>query len=103
MPSSDVPKPSWISFKHIDKIVHLGMYFFLTFILIFDTIRAGTVYTRSKVLLFSALFALLYGVFIEIFQGVFTASRSADGFDAVFNTLGITLAVTLIILIKIFK
>jgi VanZ family protein len=100
IPASEVQKVSWISIPNFDKLIHLGMYFSFTFILIFDSFRARADYSLRKIYVLSALTALIYGGLLEIIQGTLTKSRSADIFDFLFNTLGAVLAVVIWMIFK---
>lgn len=69
---------------HLDKIVHIGMYFTLTFILIIEN---GN---KNEVKL--TLLTVLFGGVMELSQLFFTTYRSGDYLDLLSNTLGSLLA-----------
>jgi VanZ family protein len=100
IPASEVQKVSWISIPNFDKLIHLGMYFCFTSVLIFDTFRARVDFSVLKIYVISALTALIYGGLLEIIQGALTKSRSADIFDFLCNTTGALLAVALWMIFK---
>ena len=95
IPANEVQKVTWFTFPNFDKLVHMGMYFCFSFVLIFDILKTKSDFSSAKIYLLSALTALIYGGLLEIVQGTLTKTRSADIFDFLFNAVGILLAVTL--------
>jgi len=81
LPADDLPP---IALPHIDKLEHLLGYFALSAgaVMLFATRRAQAE---------AALGLIGLGVAIELAQAALTATRSADGFDALANTLGVLL------------
>lgn len=75
---------------HLDKLVHAGMYFVFTFLLVIEN-REKLVSPLRYLILASIPF--LFGSIIEILQSVLTDIRSGDLFDAMFNVAGIGLAI----------
>jgi VanZ family protein len=100
IPASEVQKVTFFYIPNFDKLVHLGMYFCFSFVLIFDTSKANAGFSNKKIYLISAITALIYGGSLEIVQGAFTASRSADIFDFLFNAAGVLLAVLLWLIMR---
>lgn len=95
-----VQKVSWFQFPNFDKLIHLGMYFSFSFVLILDLFKAKPEFSTSKIYFISALIALIYGGLLEILQETFTKTRSADIFDFLFNVIGVILAVGLWVVLK---
>jgi len=93
IPASEVKKVEFFHIPNFDKLVHLGMYFCFSFVLIFDSLKARPKNSKVKIYLFSALTAIIYGGTLEIVQGTLTTSRSADIFDFLFNSTGVAMAV----------
>jgi VanZ family protein len=79
-----------LGIPHIDKLVHLSMYFGLMMVLLFEN-RSEIKSTRS--LFVFAIIPLIFGTLIEFFQSWLTETRSGDIFDGIFNLCGILLAV----------
>jgi len=73
------------------------MYFGFMSVIIFETFIIGK--KRYSLLALSAI-PFFCGIAMEILQGLLTTTRSADIYDAIFNTLGILLAVALWLIIK---
>ncbi|RLD75344.1 MAG: hypothetical protein DRJ10_15445 [Bacteroidetes bacterium] len=71
-----------IIIPHFDKIVHLGLYTILSFLLLFENKKSNPIYIRL-------LFAIFYGILMELFQHFFTNYRSMEIFDIVANTCGV--------------
>lgn len=80
--TSNESLPRFQVFEHFDKVVHFCMYFGQSFLLV-------PVLSKLKFkYLFSISIAIAFGMLMELVQGVFTENRSADGFDALANSLG---------------
>ena len=78
MPSDDIPDPHW-NIPHLDKVVHFGMYFVLSILLIFP-LEEYSCLKQSRIYLIAILVALIYGGGIEILQANFF-NRSGDVWD----------------------
>lgn len=100
IPASEVQKVSFLNLPNLDKLVHLGMYFSFSFVLIYDTFKSRTNLSTFKIYLISAITGLIYGGLLEIAQTTLTKSRSGDFFDFLFNSIGILMAILLWIVIK---
>jgi VanZ family protein len=87
-------------FKHLDKVVHMCMYFGLMIVLLYEN-RSELKYNRSLFLL--AIIPFSYGSLIELLQSWLTATRKGDLFDAIFNLIGIFLALFIWSLLKRFS
>ncbi len=103
LPSNEVEKITWFDVPNFDKLVHLGMYFSLTFVLIFDMIRAKPEVAYARIILLAAILAVFYGGSLEILQATLTNSRSGDFADLAFNAVGVLLAVLVWGALKKFK
>lgn len=79
MPSRSVPE---IEIKHLDKLVHIAMYFVLTI----SYVLSFREYDKPVIMAFSGAF--LVGVLTEVMQYKFTSSRFFDFFDIIANTAG---------------
>lgn len=75
---------------HLDKLVHLGMYFILMMALIFENRHLLTTWKKYFIL---SLYPVLFGIAIEFLQSWLTRTRTGDFFDACFNVLGVILAI----------
>ncbi|WP_379812223.1 VanZ family protein [Flavobacterium chuncheonense] len=73
-----------LAFKNTDKVVHALFYFFFTFF----WSRA----CKNKKVILIMLLAVLYGIVIEVLQTTITATREADFYDVLANSLGAFLA-----------
>ena len=88
-PSSKLPKVPL--FPHVDKVIHICMYFVLTLFLVrpFQTTGARFPY------FYSVLTCAIVGGMLEICQAVFTTSRSGSWLDEVANISGAILGALL--------
>ncbi len=75
--------------KHIDKVVHICMYFGLMIMLLFEN-RLTLKNNRSMILI--GIFPLAYGILMELLQTWFTTTRTGDIVDALFDLVGILTA-----------
>ena len=79
-----VPPPPMELPRHGDKVEHLLAYALLA-------AAAVQVWRPGRPLLLAGLGLVLMGVLLEFAQGALTATRQADPFDALANTLGVAL------------
>lgn len=89
LPAKDFPFDSVYKIPHIDKFVHITMYGSLGFVALMEcrcTNRCLGLYT---LVLSGILFASLL---IEIVQATLIASRGAEWFDLLANSLGLSAA-----------
>ena len=80
MPSDDIPDPHW-NIPHLDKVVHFGMYFVLSILLIFP-LEEYSCLKLSRIYLIAILEELkyckpifsteagMYGIWSQMFQAV---------------------------------
>jgi VanZ family protein len=86
-----------IIIPNFDKIVHFGMYFGLTSVLIFENRK--TVKSDGN-LFFLSLIPFFYGIILEIMQSVFTSTRTGSIFDVLADSAGIVVSILLWLWIK---
>lgn len=82
-------KVNVLGLKHLDKAVHMFMYFGLMIVLLYEN-RSALKSTSSIFIL--AIIPLTYGTLIEFLQSWLTITRKGDFFDDFFNLIGIFLA-----------
>ena len=95
--STDLDELKFFHFPHIDKAVHFCMYFGFMSVLIFETYIIGK---KKHPVFILALIPFFLGIIMELFQGAFTTTRSADIYDAIFNTSGILFSIAFWLIIK---
>jgi VanZ family protein len=93
LPGDEVNKLNWFDLAGIDKIVHSGMYFILTLIMMYESFKYRSIKNKSKFYLFSGLTVCSYSAAIELIQLLFTDSRKAEIADLFFNILGILVSI----------
>lgn len=87
-------------FKHFDKVVHLLMYFTLTFIFAIENFISSN-YKINKLKFFAVItISFIVGVGMELAQSYLTTYRSGDFFDEMANLSGVILAVLIFLLLK---
>ena len=84
-----------VSISHLDKIVHLFMYFSLSIVLIFDLLR-NTKKTIRIIFIFVLVFVIFLGGFTELIQGNFIEKRAADIADFIANISGCIIAIAIL-------
>jgi VanZ family protein len=82
LPVPDIP--------HLDKLVHLGMYFTFMLALIYEN-RAYL--TSLKKYFILSIIPVFFGTAIEFLQSLLTRTRTGDFFDACFNAIGVMMAI----------
>jgi VanZ family protein len=88
-----------INIPNIDKIVHFGMYFGLTSVIILENRKN---LNGGYSLLLIALIALLYGILIEFMQSALTVTRTGNFYDALADFVGILVSILLWLWLKPF-
>ncbi|MGE0078400.1 MAG: VanZ family protein [Bacteroidales bacterium] len=93
-PSSGFPKIGFLNIPHLDKIVHFGLYFIFTLLLVSEhnPLRCKQNVTKQSLIVGFSV-AVIYGLLIEMLQWLVFTSRSAEFFDFLANTVGATLAI----------
>ncbi|MDO7173436.1 VanZ family protein [Mariniflexile sp. AS56] len=82
-----------------DKIFHFLAYTVLAF-LWYSTFLNTFKLEDKKALSYAVLFSIAFGIIIEVLQGTVTASRSADVYDVMANTMGVFLTVLIVFINK---
>jgi VanZ family protein len=90
-------KVSFLNIPYLDKIAHVGMYFFLMLSLTFEN---KVTLNNTKLIFLLAIIAFSFGTIIEILQPCLTITRSGDFYDLCFNVFGILFAVLFWIILK---
>jgi VanZ family protein len=72
-----------ISIPHIDKLMHLSMYFTLSYVLLVTRILMS-----KRFDLHAILFCIAYGIFTELMQSFVFTYRTGDIVDFLFNVGG---------------
>jgi len=77
-----------INIPFMDKIVHSGLYFILSFLLTWDLNKLD-IYKFSKNAIITIIYSTSVGLFMEITQKYLAQNRSFDIFDELFNIIGV--------------
>ncbi|MGE5944759.1 MAG: VanZ family protein [Flavobacteriales bacterium] len=94
-----------ISFKKLpdigvsfgDKLFHSLTYVILVF-LWYNSLVFHFKIGKIKALTDASIISIIFGIIIEVLQGVFTATRHADVFDVLANSIGVVVAASLLAL-----
>ena len=85
MPSSSIPDPK-VNIPHLDKVVHMGMFFIMS-ILLCSELRYQTNLSLRKIYLIAIGFSIAYGGLIEILQANYF-HRGGDWWDLLADVVG---------------
>lgn len=77
---------------HMDKIIHMLLYFILSVTLLASFIRKNK-YKKIDQKIITFVWVVSYGLLMEVFQYYFTQTRSAEIYDSLANTAGCIFAV----------
>ncbi len=92
MNGAHFPKFNIASFIRIDKIAHMVLFGFFTYLIAIASQKAFVNSTSFK-LIFPAFFiGTFYGILIEVMQATIFINRSYDYLDMLANTLGCLIA-----------
>jgi VanZ family protein len=98
IPSNDLPKISFFSDYHIDKVVHLFLYFIqIILFLLVGTYKTSTNSFRRKYILFILFYSLSLGIAVEFIQQYYIIGRAGDFYDVLADLVGILLGLCLFI------
>ena len=101
IPGNTLPKVSIFHIKHLDKIVHIVL-FFVLYVFMTRGFKKIILTPRfyNNYFIFSFFYCILYGVLIEIIQHYFVVGRHADFNDVFADTGGVLFGVIIVELIK---
>ncbi len=103
IPGNEIPSPPILNLPHLDKLVHGGLYFVLTFLAIHSFSKQEWINKlKQSPFLFAFIYAVSLGIIIEFIQANFIPNRNGDIFDALANTTGSLLAVFVVKKLKLF-
>ncbi len=78
--------PSKVTFhRHFDKFAHFSMYFALSFVFFIENYKSSKPIRKGWIVLDT----ISLGIGLEFAQLLLTNDRSANFYDAVFNTIGV--------------
>ncbi len=90
-------KISPVHFRGFDKLVHMGMYFIFTSVILLEN---KNLLVKVNQFLLITLIPLIFGALVEIFQSLLTVTRTGDIFDLLFNMTGILISVLVFIFLR---
>lgn len=77
---------------HLDKVVHLTMYFGMSIILWFESYRKGRNTPTHTAWILAFVFPILFSGAVELLQEYCTSYRGGDWLDFIANSTGVLLA-----------
>lgn len=94
LPGNFIPKvhSPW-SLLTVDKLVHTGIFFILTFLLIRGFyLQYSSSFLRSNHILAGLVFGIVFGGLTEAWQAIINIGRFAHIYDFIANTIGCIIA-----------
>ncbi len=88
LPGSSLPKYNWLEIPHLDKYIHVSIFFTLCFI---GALTINIIKQRKLRLLHSLILCLaflLYGIGIEFYQESYVEGRAFESVDIVADGIG---------------
>lgn len=100
-PGQYIPSASWMQLLSLDKLIHAGVFFILSGLLLAVAVKfyAG----REVIIMLFVMGCVLYGALLEVMQAKFFSNRSADWYDVVANTFGCLMALFLLKKLRLIK
>jgi VanZ family protein len=83
IPADELPETPLINIPYFDKLVHLGMYFFLAILLV-NPLKT----VKFPAFFFTVIFSVLLGGGLELLQLYCTKNRTGDWYDLLADVLG---------------
>jgi VanZ family protein len=81
---------------NLDKVIHFGMYFIFSFLMMHDFSNSKKkTFALKQVIIFSVAVAIFYGGIMELLQSIPRLHRTTDIFDFIANATGSLTAVIL--------
>lgn len=93
----NLDKISPVHFRGLDKLVHIGLYFIFTSVILLENKNLLIKVNRFLLII---LIPLIFGAIIELFQSLLTTYRSGDIFDLFSDMTGILISVLLFIFLR---
>jgi VanZ family protein len=84
IPGDDIPHRGLFGIPHLDKVVHMGMYCILAFLLAHTYQAAGKISRKTWIL----LFCVCFGGLMELLQATVALNRSGNWIDIIANLIG---------------
>lgn len=89
LPSDELNRVKLINIPHIDKLVHLVLYFIFTLLLVSENnVKKYANGVTVNAIIIAAGVALGFGAMVELLQYYVFTSRSAEIWDMIANTIG---------------
>jgi hypothetical protein len=85
-PGQYIPSASWMDLLSVDKLVHAGMFFILTALVLIILIKHKRHF--PVFVLTGVACCILYGAFLELMQARCFSNRTADWHDVLANSAG---------------
>ncbi len=98
-PANNLSKVNLFNIQHIDKMIHLVLYFVLS-VTLYASLQRNRYSKHSQNIVITLFITILYGILMESFQYMFTCDRSPEIFDALANTLGSILGISVFPLLR---
>ena len=90
MPGNKLPAENSFTYAFkVDKIVHIVLFFILSYTLLLYFKQSDKKYLKNKrIQIIAVILCILYGIFLEFYQKIFVPSRSFDIADMLADAVG---------------
>lgn len=91
MPGTKLPaENSFISTLKVDKIVHIVVFFTLSYTLLFYFKKSDKKnLKRKRIQILAVIITIIYGILLEFYQKIYVPSRSFDIADMLADAVGV--------------
>jgi len=101
IPGDDVSKIKILNIPYMDKIAHLGIYFILSFLFLFEAHRNSYTSKTNKIfIVVIIIICIFYGIIMEFLQFFLFQERSAEFLDIIANSTGSVFSLAVFLYLK---
>ncbi len=100
IPSNGLPKINFFSGYHLDKVVHLVLFFIQCSLFLLNSSKNKNKLAIKRHILFTLIYSLLLGTAIEFIQHFYIFGRAGDFNDVLADFIGIVLGIVFFYLKK---
>ncbi len=104
LPGNDFPDTFFLNIPHLDKAIHLFLFFVFAFLLVRGfTLQNRIMLLKKHFLLFSLSIGISYGGLTEILQYAIFTGRTSDVLDFIFDIIGCCVGILLFVFYQSIK
>ena len=100
IPSDGLPKINFLSGYHLDKFIHLFLFFVQCSLFLIRANKIKNNFAIKRHILFTLIYSLLLGTSVEFIQHYYVFGRAGDFNDVLADFIGILLGISFFLLKK---